>query len=244
MSEVGPKLRKAREQKGLSFEDVYQKIKIHPRVLEALEEDRMELRLSRTHVKAFLRSYATFLDLNGEAMVKEYLQGIPPQQVLADFSSRFETGEAEEETALPPWTRKALVAILLLGLLYGVGVTLSRINWSGKGFFERHPLSSLQGFQRFDRQIPIGQPLLLKISAKVNSWIVVKADDRLIYQGLMAAGQQDSWTAQKQFELSLGDGGTVTLELNRRRLGTPGEKGKALEGLVISHEGIGIEKSL
>ncbi len=244
MGEIGATLKKAREGKGLSFEEVYAKTRIHPRVLEALEEGRSEFSLSRTHVKGFLRNYAAFLGLDAETLVREYLQGIPPNQVLADFAYRFEPSEEEEGKKLPSWTRKVLAAIVLLGVLTAAGHGLSKINWSGKDFFGRYPPAARDGFQTFDRQIPGKDPLQLKISAKVNAWIVVKADDRLVYQGLMTAGQQESWSAQKNFALSLGDGGTVLLELNRRRLGVPGEKGKALEGLVITHEGIGIEKPL
>jgi len=242
MGDIGAILKKAREQKGLSFEDVYQKIKVHPRILEALEEDRSDLSLSRTHIKGFLKSYAAFLGLDAEAVVREYLQGIAPQQILSDFSSRFELSSEEEGRGLPAWTRKLLVALFVLGLFSGIGFALSRITWSHKAFFEQHPLTGREVFYAFDRALPEGQPLQLKLSAKVNAWIVVKADDRLVYQGLMTAGQQESWSAEKRFGLSLGDGGTVVLELNKRHLGIPGEKGKALEGLAITHEGIGIEK--
>ena len=242
---MGSKLKKAREQKGLSFEEVYQKLKIHPRILEAMEENRRDLPLSTTHLKGFLKSYASFLGLGAEATVQEYLKGLTQKRSVSE-SSRFESFVEEEEKGLFPWTTKALAAILAAGLLVALGVSLSKVNWSRKDFFEQHPLSQPEAFQPFDRRFKLSesQPLTLTLSAKANAWVAVKADDRLVYQGLLTAGQQESWTAQKRFELSVGDGGTVLLELNRRRLGIPGEKGKALEGLVITHEGIGIEKPL
>ena len=245
MSEVGSKLKKARQAKGLSLEEVYQKLKIHPRILEALEENRRDLTLSTTHLKGFLKSYASFLGLEAQTAVQEYLKGWTQRRSVSE-SSRFESFAEEEEKGLSPWTTKALTAVFVAGLLVAFGVGLSKINWSRKDFFERHPLTQSEAFQSFDRgfRISESQPLTLALSAKANAWVAVKADDRLVYQGLLAAGQQESWTAQKRFELSVGDGGTVLLELNRRRLGIPGEKGKALEGLVITHEGIGIEKPL
>ncbi len=245
MREAGFKLKEAREKKRLSLEDVYQKLKIHPRILEALEENRTDLSLSQTHLKGFLKSYATFLGLEADTLAQDYLKGLTRRQAVT-VSSSFEPLGEEEERGFPPWTAKALVVIFLVGFLYAVFVGLAKVNWSGKDFFERYPVSQKEMFQPFDRtvRIPESQPLQLKLSVRASAWVAVKSDDRLVYQGLMTAGHQESWTAQKRFELSLGDGGTVLLELNRRRLGIPGEKGKALEGLVITHEGIGIEKPI
>ena len=245
MADVGSTFKRAREEKGLSLEEVYQKLKIHPRILEALEENRGDLALSATHLKGFLRSYAAFLGLEADPSVQESLKRLAQRRTHPD-PAYFEPLAEEEQRGLPPWTTRALVVIFLAGCLYLLGTGLSKVNWSRKDFFEQYPLTRPEAFQPFDRILRISesQPLSLKLSAKANAWVAVKSDDRLVYQGLMTAGQQESRTAQKRFELSVGDGGMVLLELNRRRLGIPGEKGKALEGLVITREGIGIEKPL
>lgn len=247
MGKVGAKLKTAREKKGLSLEEVYQKTRIHPRVLEAMEEDRSDPFLSRTHVKGFLKSYAALLGLKAEGIVQEYLQGVTSKAALPDIASTLEPLseiEVEGELGVSPWAKKALLGIAAIGCVALLVLGFSKLKSFGRDFFQESPLSAETAFQRFDRrfQIPEGEPLQLKVSARENAWIVLKSDDRLVYQGLLAAGHQESWSAQRDFALSLGDGGSVVLELNRRRLGVPGEKGRPVEGLRITREGIAVEK--
>jgi transcriptional regulator with XRE-family HTH domain len=72
MFEIGPSLREAREKRGLSEEDVHKAIRIRPRYLNALEEERWELLPGEAYTKGFLRTYAEFLGLNGNLYVDEF----------------------------------------------------------------------------------------------------------------------------------------------------------------------------
>lgn len=64
MKRVGDILRKTREHKGLSYMDVNKFTKIHPKFLEALEENNYKIFSSPVHIKGFLKIYAGFLELN------------------------------------------------------------------------------------------------------------------------------------------------------------------------------------
>ena len=66
MSSIGTVLKEARTKKSISLEDVHSKIKIHPRVLQLLEEDKFEKLPSSVFAKSFLKSYAEFLEVNSE----------------------------------------------------------------------------------------------------------------------------------------------------------------------------------
>jgi cytoskeleton protein RodZ len=70
--EIGNSLREARIRRGLTIKDVEDVTKIRSRYLEALEEDDFEVMPGSTFARAFLRTYATFLKLDGDALVDEY----------------------------------------------------------------------------------------------------------------------------------------------------------------------------
>jgi len=89
-------------------------------------------------------------------------------------------------------------------------------------------------------RIPSNEPLKLKLRANENTWITVTSDSRLMYQGLLTKGKEEVWSAQHSFELSLTDGGAVSVGLNRKSLGVPGEKGRPIEKLSITREGWGL----
>jgi len=72
MFDIGASLREAREKRKLSLEKVQKELRIRERYLTALEEERWEILPGEAYTRAFLRSYAEFLGLNGTLYVDEY----------------------------------------------------------------------------------------------------------------------------------------------------------------------------
>ena len=72
MSSIGYTLKEARNKKSISLDDVHAKIKVHPRVLQLLEEDKFDKLPSPIFVKSFLKSYADFLEIDSSSIIKSY----------------------------------------------------------------------------------------------------------------------------------------------------------------------------
>lgn len=66
---IGAELRRARESRQLSVNEVANALKISVRQVEALEADQWERLPGRTFVRGFVRNYARYLHLDGEAML-------------------------------------------------------------------------------------------------------------------------------------------------------------------------------
>ncbi|MFA6807806.1 MAG: helix-turn-helix domain-containing protein, partial [Eubacteriales bacterium] len=66
MAGEGEILRKTREEKGWSYEDVENNIKIRKLYLQALEEENYSILPGKTYTKGFLRTYSKFLGLKSE----------------------------------------------------------------------------------------------------------------------------------------------------------------------------------
>lgn len=74
MKDIGRRLKAKREELGLTVDQVQAETKIRRRYLEALEAGKEGPIPGDVYVKGFLRFYANFLGLDGQAMVAEYRQ--------------------------------------------------------------------------------------------------------------------------------------------------------------------------
>jgi len=61
---MGEALKSARENKGLTLDDVYKRTKMYPKTLEAIENGHIDSTLGETYARAFLKDYATFLGID------------------------------------------------------------------------------------------------------------------------------------------------------------------------------------
>ena len=73
MFQIGATLREVRERRGLELADAARETKLRERYLRALEEDQFDQLPPGSYPRTFLRGYATFLGLDADAFVDEYL---------------------------------------------------------------------------------------------------------------------------------------------------------------------------
>ena len=75
---VGPYLRACREAKGISLDDAAQVTRISKSYLDALEREDYDRLPGPAYCKGFLRIYAGYLGLSGDAVVARYDQAVAP----------------------------------------------------------------------------------------------------------------------------------------------------------------------
>lgn len=69
---IGDRLRKEREKRGYSLEEVHSRLRIHPTVLASLESNNFEALPAAIYTKGFLRRYSDFLEVNSHELLSEY----------------------------------------------------------------------------------------------------------------------------------------------------------------------------
>jgi cytoskeleton protein RodZ len=88
----GERLRREREMRGVSLEEIAERTKIGTRLLKALEDEQFELLPGGIFNKGFVRAYANYLGMDEEQAVAEYLQAAgqaePDVQLIAQQSDR------------------------------------------------------------------------------------------------------------------------------------------------------------
>ncbi|QNQ80732.1 helix-turn-helix domain-containing protein [Lactobacillus sp. PV034] len=77
MSDIGDKLRKAREEKGMSLKDIEKITKIQYRYLEALENNDFDQLPGDFYARAFIKQYAQVVGLNGNELLNDLHADVP-----------------------------------------------------------------------------------------------------------------------------------------------------------------------
>ena len=120
MTELGKRLREAREQQNMSLEDLQKLTKIQKRYLVGIEEGNYDLMPGKFYVRAFIKQYCEAVGLNPEEIFEEYKPDIPVTQTeelpeqLSRVRTRKETPVQDSKVfdALP----KVLLTIGAIGI--------------------------------------------------------------------------------------------------------------------------------
>ncbi|CAH0278629.1 hypothetical protein SRABI133_03876 [Peribacillus simplex] len=119
MTELGNRLKEAREAKGLSLDDLQELTKIQKRYLIGIEEGNYSMMPGKFYVRAFIKQYCEAIGLDSEEIFEQYKSEIPsvyseelPEQ-LSRVQSRktMPAGDSKVVEMLP----KILAAVLVIG---------------------------------------------------------------------------------------------------------------------------------
>ncbi|GGF10522.1 XRE family transcriptional regulator [Halobacillus andaensis] len=121
--EIGSRLREAREEKGLTLEEVQRTTKIQKRYLQAIEKNEFDVLPGKFYTRAFIREYASAVGLDPEQVMEEHKSELPSneeEQVIT--YSRVQKSKSENRPAMGGGMSKAfptiLTVVLIVGLLF------------------------------------------------------------------------------------------------------------------------------
>ena len=122
MGSFGERLRREREMRGISLDEIATATKISTRNLRALEDEKFNLLPGGIFNKGFVRAYAKFLGIDEDQMVAEYvtasqdIESAREQKLRADLSKvDFRHDEEEQrEISLEPKSQWGTIAVIVL----------------------------------------------------------------------------------------------------------------------------------
>ncbi|KRT93908.1 helix-turn-helix domain-containing protein [Bacillus glycinifermentans] len=124
MTELGNRLKEAREEKGMSLDDLQAATKIQKRYLTALEEGNYDVIPGKFYVRAFIKQYAEAVGLNSEELFEEFKKDIP-DSYNDEVSDKLSSIKPQRE--LPAPASKALELLPTLLVSAGVIVVIAII---------------------------------------------------------------------------------------------------------------------
>lgn len=242
----GERLKREREMREVSVDELTKATRISPRFLEALENEQWERLPGGVFGRGFVRTIARYLGLNEEGLLGDYdlARGDQKMEAPAPYENRIPSP--------PKWIPIVGVLLLLLilaGLVYG-----GRYAWKmyaahraarrasaslNPSETQNHTGSasvvpSVPSSATADPANPSTTALDLSVSTSAATRVRILADSKLLLDSELPAGETRHFFANQEFEVSAADSSAVLLELNgqvMRPLGTPGSSGTMVYGI-------------
>jgi hypothetical protein len=223
---VGNKLREARTRRSLGLQEAEEATKIRGRYLQAIENEDWEQLPGDIYARAFIRTYGSFLGLDGERLAEEQRQlsgstrpgeRLPrveprPRRVVRDRGRRWQ---------VPPRVAAVVVSGLVVAALLAIGLSTGGGS-SGGG----EPAQRRQGIgqaQRADQVNPQrNQSHTVEIAARGEVWIcLLDGEGKPLLDGqILNSGETEGPFRSGSFTLALGNG-AVTMTVDGKQANTP-----------------------
>lgn len=233
-TDVGARLRAAREAKQISLREIAATTKISVSALEALEENDVAQLPGGIFTRAFVRSYATEVGLDPEEVVRDFVAQVPAEGIdeeeKYDSQSRehdlFQSQQRMAATVLKLVAISAAVLLLYLGWAVTTGTDAPEAPVA-----ETAPalLAPVAGSVRTEPPVtaePMSQEsLTIVLRPRGDCWVSLTIDGELVFEDLMHAGDRESYAAADEMRLIVGDAGAFGFTINQqdgRSLGVSG----------------------
>ncbi|MCL4300692.1 MAG: DUF4115 domain-containing protein [Anaerolineae bacterium] len=253
MTRLGELLKGAREEQGLTLEQVEEAIHIRRHVLEALEGNELKKFPSPVITRGLIRNYAKYLNLDPiEALTLYDGNGIVPVkgQRLTPNGIEF----MNLSMAPRPFISWDFIIgmLLFLGVIGGFGyITYTTVIQPGltptptktpsaAGLGEDAalllptvtplPTSTPTPLPPTDTPTPIIYGgVTVELQLKQPSWIQILVDDVKTFEGILQPGESKNWTGQRRVAIRAGNAGGVEVIVNGINRGVMGGEGQVVD---------------
>lgn len=248
-SGFGERLKRDRELRGVSRDQICMATRISPVFLEALESERWEKLPGGIFNRGFLRAVARYLGVNEDDLITQYDLAISEKSKIEASP----TSPVTEEAPKAPRRTLALLGTFGAILLLATGSLVWRSRQrslpqsatsndhtvsAGAATGQPEGSASIISVEKTDGSASLAANLLpsgivseeleLKIEAGKETAVSVSTDGSKVFEGNMIAGQSRKFTAREAIDISAKDSGALLLELNGQTLaplGPPGQPG-------------------
>ena len=242
--DIGGRLRRAREHRGLSLHDVATRTKLTIPVVRAIERNDFTALPGGMFRKAYVRTLAVEVGLNPNDIAADYCAWFEPPVEPLSVPSRGTTREEEWVNQLAPSRRPFLVTLVAVAVLATAwllldGAFLSEISdndaLSAPAAVATPPLAPTAAANNRPRQAAVptataAQPahvrLRIELTAAGWCWVAADTDGKRSMYRLVEPGERLVLEAHRVISLRIGDAGAMTLSINdgpRRSAGGDGE---------------------
>ena len=233
--DIGERLRRAREERGIDLDRAAEETGIDRSHLEALEDDApLDRHHAGLYARIFLREYARYLGLDPRRLVGAYRASHPePVRPLIG-------GPVPVERRPSRWLAPALAVV-------SVGVLITLIVLGGLRDSRTVPvppetmLPSPVSPPAVDvggetAEAPPAERLVLEVRG-AESWVRVSRDGEVLLEGTQAPGFSRGFRIGEGLNLIVGNASAVRLSAGGDRLGNLGDAGQVYAGSVVFEDG-------
>ncbi len=236
------RLKEKRGKLGYSLEKVVENTKLHPSVIKAIENCRLN-EISPIYLKGFIKIYASFLkvDIGDDFKLLNYTKA---SDGIVRPNSRHYKHKVSFIKPLILRIRRNIVFVVVLLISFVVIIVLV----SSIIHLIKHKTLSPVNNKKVVEAVSVshisykGKGVVVSIKAKRDCFIRTKRDGKIVFEGSLGKGVVESWQASRQLEFSINDGSSVIVEVNGRVLPSLSKIHKPIKNLKITPKNISIVK--
>jgi cytoskeleton protein RodZ len=249
MASLGQELKKERESRNISIEEMASATKVVGRYLTALENDRLGDLPGGFFVKGIIRTYARYLGLDEGAILARY-----DEAGLLGSPGRTRGAAEDVKFSLPDVTRNnKILAYVMVGAAIILFFVALMFFWRSCRPRPRTApaaqaavvVPEAPSYSPPPAEKPAAEPvqtemkeeqkgLAMDISFQAETWIQVFTDGNPKLTGLFPAGQQVRVEAEKELRIDVGNAGGLTFRLNGKPGKTLGQLGEVIKDIRIT----------
>ncbi len=193
MNRIGERLKKAREQKGISLHDAAEQTKIRRRYLWALEEEDYGVFPAEIYLLGFMRRYAEFLDLDADLILGQYKHEKEREEVEVQERMYLEQRERQKKVK-----KRYTFIIGVLTILVLIFVVKSLI-------VQRELLDDISSNKQIEQKlIARSNEMDIEVKAKDRCWVRTNIDDKESFEGVLYEGENRKWSAKRIITIRVG----------------------------------------
>lgn len=206
-SGVGTILREARNRRKVELSEIEAATKIRFRYLRAIEDEEWDVLPGGAYTRGFIRTYASFLGLDGDRLVSDYRQSVEPWHRAADAPQSPGSGGTPSGPRGVALAGLAVVAVIAVAVVAIVAIP------SGGGV-ESNPNRHRRDVTRKTKpeaKAPLAQVkkgVTVELAANAEVWAcVLNAKGKALVDGLiLEAGAKEGPFHSGSFTVSFGNG--------------------------------------
>jgi cytoskeletal protein RodZ len=239
MIPIGQDLKRERELRGISIEEIAEATKINPRFLRELEEGNPDALPGEFFVRGIIREYAKYLGLDEHNVLNMYLESLQSVEQEAIATKKGTSGLPKSFTSA---FRITALGAFLIAVLFGLFFIFGKKEPPPPP----KPKPEVSAPKKTVTPPPVKEPekeeedkvaeLNLEFSFHQDTWIQILADGERVYSGIRLSGGQFEVTAQREITIDLGNAGGLSYTINGMK-GIPfGRPGAVEKGITITLE--------
>jgi cytoskeleton protein RodZ len=229
----GARLKREREQRGVTLDDIALTTKIGKRFLTALEEEHFDQLPGGIFSRGFVRAYARHLGIDEEQAIADYLSAtapsspseLPPSDLPVEMAEQLEDREPIRAVRVP-WSLFA--GLLLIGALCFAlwGLYSARKQDHAAAHIQtaidpRAAPTQINGQSQAADAIPRSFPVA--VNAREDSWISITADGKQLSEQMLVAPAEKSIEARDEIVIKAGSIGALDFSFNGKHLPAQGD---------------------
>jgi len=242
MDSFGENLRREREMRGVTLEEISAATKIGVRFLKSIENEEFSRLPGGIFNRSFVRAYARYLGLEEDPLLEEYQLAAKAkgEADLAQLSPPKTYSRRERRSHPTRWGVTIAVVMLVAGyalwrhsprtLQAPPPVMNKEARTAGSQPAARGVLAATSAVAPVAPKLPpitdYDGKLVLQVATTERSWVAIDSDGKTVLQGIMNPNEVKTFKAGDSFDVLTGNAQGVILTLNGRTLKPVGREGE------------------